>query len=375
MRGLPLYSLLVGVLGAPAGCLRAPSHQHQNIIHIHGDAGDTRDFQTSDITRDFNTRIRRDTDENTITQTSGDVSNITSVFDLKDSHLHLMVHWAGQRSSIVFCLARDQGIDKDSTSRFFVSTDYGTTFSDVSNRFLLGNGANATINKFFHHPNNNCFYVFTDVIHRRIFVTQDCGETVRGMDTEFVPQHIEFDVKLEPRFLVHDRESPNMSLYYTEDYGTTFNTAGEFVKNFFIHHTESESVLYVTRLEPSGSLTVLASTDFFTNPRNTKVVFTGAEEFEVKDDFLFGVKEDPRNKGQKLLYVGRHDQRMSIAEFPESNLSFLSYYVADVTEDGAIMLISTHNTTHSNLYVSDIVSEHEVQFSLSLVGNRGQKPI
>ena len=57
---------------------------------------------------------------------------------------------------------------------------------------------------------------------------------------------------------------------------------------------------------------------------------------------------------------------MSVAQFPENNLSFLSYYVADVSEDGSIMLISSHNTTHSNLYVSDIVSEHKVQFTLSL---------
>ena len=33
---------------------------------------------------------------------------ISSVFHLNNSHLHLMVHWAGKGSSIVFCLARDQ---------------------------------------------------------------------------------------------------------------------------------------------------------------------------------------------------------------------------------------------------------------------------
>ena len=36
------------------------------------------------------------------------ISSNSSVFHLNDSHLHLMVHWAGQGSSIVFCLARDQ---------------------------------------------------------------------------------------------------------------------------------------------------------------------------------------------------------------------------------------------------------------------------
>ena len=33
---------------------------------------------------------------------------VSSAFNLNNSHLHLMVHWAGKGSSIVFCLARDQ---------------------------------------------------------------------------------------------------------------------------------------------------------------------------------------------------------------------------------------------------------------------------
>ena len=33
--------------------------------------------------------------------------NLTTVFHLNNSHLHLMVHWAGKGSSVVFCLTRD----------------------------------------------------------------------------------------------------------------------------------------------------------------------------------------------------------------------------------------------------------------------------
>ena len=33
---------------------------------------------------------------------------VSSVFPLNNSHLHLMVHWAGKESNVVFCLARDQ---------------------------------------------------------------------------------------------------------------------------------------------------------------------------------------------------------------------------------------------------------------------------
>ena len=53
----------------------------------------------------------------------------SSVFHLNDSHLHLMVHWAGQGSSIVFCLARDQ-----------VDAKYPhTLFSRISITVILGN--------------------------------------------------------------------------------------------------------------------------------------------------------------------------------------------------------------------------------------------
>ena len=41
----------------------------------------------------------------------------------------------------------------------------------------------------------------------------------------------------------------------------------------------------------------------------SKVVIRDVEEFELKQDFLFAVKSDPRNAEEKLLYVGRHDQR------------------------------------------------------------------
>ena len=38
---------------------------------------------------------------------AGSPLNLTSVFHLNNSHLHLMVHWAGKGSSVVFCLTRD----------------------------------------------------------------------------------------------------------------------------------------------------------------------------------------------------------------------------------------------------------------------------
>ncbi len=45
-----------------------------------------------------------------------DISNMTSVFHLNNSHLSLMVNWVGKDSDVVFCLARDQQMKRGATS-------------------------------------------------------------------------------------------------------------------------------------------------------------------------------------------------------------------------------------------------------------------
>jgi len=298
----------------------------------------------------------------------GTVENYTSVAYLNDSHLNLMVHWAGRGSSVVFCLAKDQKMEENSTSRVFLSEDYATSFVDISSRFKIEGGENATINKFFHHPNNNCYYVFTDILQKYIFTSMDCGETIVAHKTQFIPEHVEFDKKQESRFLVHNRRSSNKSLFVTANFGKSFSHAGEYVKSFFWDYREDETVLYVARAEPSGTLNVLQSTSFFERQVDTKVVYTGADEFEKKGNFLFAVKKDrndPENKN-KILYVARPEGRFVAAEFPDINKANIHYDVVDVTEDDGVMVIVNHNDTYSNLYVSEKITEHEVTFTLSL---------
>ena len=71
--------------------------QVQNIIMVQGEVGDFSDTHN---------RVKRaDSSENNSTVIE---DKISSVFNLNNSHLHLMVHWAGKGYSIVFCLARDQ---------------------------------------------------------------------------------------------------------------------------------------------------------------------------------------------------------------------------------------------------------------------------
>jgi hypothetical protein len=38
-------------------------------------------------------------------------------------------------------------------------------------------------------------------------------------------------------------------------------------------------------------------------------VFTGAVEFEMRDGFIFAVKNDTKRPEEKVLYIARPDQR------------------------------------------------------------------
>jgi len=328
--------------------------QVQHVRHVEREVGEIEDLKRvkrEDLGSDNNTAVMDD--------------KISSVFHLNNGHLHLMVHWAGKGSSIVFCLARDQEINENSTSNVYISKDYGTTFLDVSSKFKLRNNKNATINKFFHHPINNCYYVFTDILHKHIFVTLDCGDTISTYPTLFSPKHLEFDTKYDGRFLVHDRDSEKKELYVTKNFGETFSHAGDFIKAFFWDHREDETFLYVSRMEPSQKLNVLSSSSFFERQIDTRVVFTGAAEFEKKEDFLFAVTDDDKKPGKKRFYVAKPEQRFVEAKFPVS-LDLIDFHVVDVSTDGELMVIVNHGGNHSNLYTSDKIDQYEVEFSLSL---------
>ena len=67
-------------------------------------------------------------------------------------------------------------------------------------------------------------------------------------------------------------------------------------------------------MEPGGLLQVLSSSSFFERQIDTVVVFSGAEEFEMREDFLFAVTGG--EAGQRNLHVARAGARFVVAEFP-----------------------------------------------------------
>lgn len=105
---------------------------------------------------------------------------------LNDSHAQLMVHWLGEGSDVMICLARDPPLGPNddpnttitapSTSKYscssscptlwskifmfavFISYDYGDTFTDKTENFRLNKSntiINSTVDLFVTHPKFN----------------------------------------------------------------------------------------------------------------------------------------------------------------------------------------------------------------------------
>lgn len=80
---------------------------------------------------------------------------------MNDTHKQLMVHWVGNGSNVIICLARDPSQIYSSATKqlepssVYISYDYGETYINKTNLFTLQNDTISTVEKFFNHPRNN----------------------------------------------------------------------------------------------------------------------------------------------------------------------------------------------------------------------------
>lgn len=89
---------------------------------------------------------------------------------LNDSHAQLMVHWLGEGTNVMLCLARepppsyldDPKLANVPPSSVYISYDNGDTFHDKTLMFTVNvtNGTNTTVknstlDQFITHPNYN----------------------------------------------------------------------------------------------------------------------------------------------------------------------------------------------------------------------------
>lgn len=73
---------------------------------------------------------------------------------LNDSHSLLMVHWAGEGSDVVLCLARDpiqRALVVTKPSALYISYNYGDSFVNKTELLKLNSGGYAIVEKFYNH--------------------------------------------------------------------------------------------------------------------------------------------------------------------------------------------------------------------------------
>lgn len=89
---------------------------------------------------------------------------------LNDTHQQLMVHWVGEKSNVIICLARDSSsvirspgnrvVPPPNPSAVYISYNYGDSFENKTEFFKIDteNGVQyATLDKFYNHPRFNTF--------------------------------------------------------------------------------------------------------------------------------------------------------------------------------------------------------------------------
>ena len=114
-----------------------------------------------------------------------------------------------------------------------------------------------------------------------------------------------------------------------------------YVKSFYLHHEGLDTTLYVQRLEPDNSTTILSSNNFFERQIDTHVLFRNAEEFEYREGFLFVTKQatadpDGEDNDHIDLLISAGGERFVHADFGMDDLPNLDYHIVDVTPEGQV---------------------------------------
>lgn len=175
---------------------------------------------------------------------------------LNDSHQQLMVHWVGDGSNVIICLARDNmQILRHQGSKFtnvpipsavYISYDYGDTFKNKTEQFRVSSEPNAeyaTLDKFMNHPKyyiyvsfcltsiyfhlinsplliillmTYCFLqcIFVDSANKLLFLTPNNGDIIQRIELPFNPSEISFS-ETDPRALLAlDKKDPERKVRF-----------------------------------------------------------------------------------------------------------------------------------------------------------------
>ncbi|XP_076833567.1 LOW QUALITY PROTEIN: sortilin-related receptor [Brachyhypopomus gauderio] len=288
--------------------------------------------------------------------------------NLNDSHNQMVVHWAGEKSDVIVALARDSiGASDPKSSSVYVSYDYGTTFTHISEKFKLSDekeNSRQVISQFYHSPADNKRYLFADTTNSYLWNTFDFCKSVQGFSLPFKPTDLLLHSQRPSLVLAYDSSHPNKQLWKSDDFGETWVLIQEHVKNYFwgVEPYDSPSTVLVQRHEPQGVSSILSSTDFFQSEENRRVILERVDSFQLRDKYMFATTTRGSQDARTVqLWVSYNRQPMKEAQF-NTRHPLQEYYIADASEDQVFVCVN-HNNNVTHLYISDTQG---LAFSLSL---------
>ncbi|XP_019620636.1 PREDICTED: sortilin-related receptor-like isoform X1 [Branchiostoma belcheri] len=291
-------------------------------------------------------------------------------FALNDSHHQLVIHWAGEGSDLIVALAREPHATAQSTSNVYISRDYGKTFTEKQQQYMrLENNSASIIDNFYHSPADINRYIFTDVVHRRIWRTTNGGVSFSMGYVPFVPTSLLMHESDNNLVLGMDENDHRRRLWISRNFGRGWAVMQEDVKSFYwgVPPYDHINAVYVERVEPDGKHTVLQSDDFFSHETYIATIIQGVDDFEVRDSYMFATRSmlaNPRIPSAvnlTSLWVSYNRGPFNKAVFP-TELPTKEFYIPDASEHQVFVCVN-HNHTLTNLYISGV---HGVDFSLSL---------
>ena len=94
-------------------------------------------------------------------------------------------------------------------SSFWVSRDYGKSFTEISKNFTLPNGTRAVITEFYSSKANHEYYILVDKFHKYIYSSSDECRTFRRVRVYFHPVEIKYHPYYYSYVLAYEKDMGN----------------------------------------------------------------------------------------------------------------------------------------------------------------------
>nr|XP_027196293.1 sortilin-related receptor-like [Dermatophagoides pteronyssinus] len=302
--------------------------------------------------------------------------SLVNFVNLNDSHEQLTVHWVGNNTPVIICLAKNRANSRQNqSSSVYISHDYGKTF--VMADLKINDNQSAIIQTFYLSPVWNFFYLFVDQQNQHIFITNDYGQTFKRNRLPFAPKTFQLHPTEHNLILA---QSSNDVLFVSEDFGFTWQIIHSNSTGYFtwtvpkIDPAIDFRTIFAQRFEPNGLSSLIAfSSDHHLKHHSVHTWLTDVEKVSIKNRFIFATR-------RKNLYTHSINKSANMLEFWISidrqpffkvqiletdfgdSLKPVNYFIVDIT-DVAIFLCITYQNGQTNLYISNADFD---KFSLSL---------